>query len=121
MKANSLKAIYPEPIKRFFRDLKKFSRLQLEHPQSPDMQDLRIRQYHNILSNVFVIGPFYTPDSICLNIANSDRGNLYENVAFSILVLSTKKRYSRYLKRVCAFRKFRNFQSYSIENVQNGQ
>ena len=35
---------------------------------------------------VFVIGSFCTPHSICLNFG-FDRAVLYENVAFSILVL----------------------------------
>ena len=35
----------------------------------------------------------------------SDRANLYWNVEFSILVLSTKKRYSSFLKRTFVFQK----------------
>ena len=51
----------------------------------------------------FVIGPFCTPYSI-LTLA-SDRLALYGNVAFSILVLSTKKLYSSFLKRVSVSQK----------------
>ena len=40
---------------------------------------------------------FYSPFLFVLTLA-SDRTVLYENVAFSILVLSTKKRYFRFLK-----------------------
>ena len=52
---------------------------------------------------LFVIGPFLH-HSICLKIL-SDLPVLYGNGAFLILVLSTKKRYSNFLKRVCVFRK----------------
>ena len=52
----------------------------------------------------FVIDPFRTPHSIYLNIA-CDRAVLYGNVAFTILVLLTKKRYSSFLKKVFLFQK----------------
>ena len=42
-----------------------------------------------------------TPHSIYL----SDRAVLYGNVAFSILLLSTKKQYSSFLKKVLVFQK----------------
>ena len=42
---------------------------------------------------------------------------LYGNDAFSILVLSAKKRSSSFLIKVCYTENF--FQSYSIENFQN--
>ena len=35
----------------------------------------------------------------------SDREVLYGRVAFSVLVLSTKKRYFSFLKRICVFQK----------------
>ena len=43
---------------------------------------------------------FELPNLFVLTLA-SDRAVLYGNVAFSILVLSTKKWYSSFLKRVC--------------------
>ena len=52
----------------------------------------------------FVIGPFCTHHSICLNMA-SDMAVLYGNDAFSISVLSTKKRYSSFLRKVFVFQK----------------
>ena len=52
----------------------------------------------------FVIGPFCTPHSVCLNLA-TDREVLFGNVLFSFLVLSTKKRYSSFLERICVFEK----------------
>ena len=52
----------------------------------------------------FVTGLFCTSHSIFLTLA-SDRGALYGNVAFSILVLSTKDRHSSFLKKVCIFQK----------------
>ena len=55
----------------------------------------------------FVIGPFCTPYSICVNIGflQSSFAVLYGNAMLSILVLSTKNRYSSFLKRVCDFQK----------------
>ena len=53
----------------------------------------------------FVIGPFCTPDSICLINGFFSQGSLYGNGAFSILVFSTKKRYSNFLKKVFVFQK----------------
>ena len=44
------------------------------------------------------------------------RTSLYGNIAFLIIVLSTKKMYSSFLKKVLVFRK-NMFQSKSIENV----
>ena len=51
----------------------------------------------------YVIGPFCTQHSICLNILIWQF--LYGNDAFSVLVLSTKKQYSRLLKKFFVFRK----------------
>ena len=47
-------------------------------------------------TSFFVIGPFCTPHSFVLTLA-SDRVVLYGNVMLSVLVLSTKKRYSSFL------------------------
>ena len=56
---------------------------------------------------LFVIGPFWTPSSIYLTSMVSDRAVLYKNVALSILVLSTKKRYSSFFwKGFTFFRRF---------------
>ena len=54
-----------------------------------------------------MICPFCSPHSICLNIGfwQSSFAVLYGNVMLSILVLSTKKQYSSFLKRVCVFQK----------------
>ena len=49
------------------------------------------------------IGPFLH-HSICLNIS-PDMAVLYGNGAFLILLLSTKKRYSSFLKRIYVFQK----------------
>ena len=46
-----------------------------------------------------MVGPFCTPYSIGLTLA-SERAVLYGNVAFSVLLLSTRKRYSPFLKKV---------------------
>ena len=48
--------------------------------------------------------PFCTLHSIVLTLA-SDMAILYENVAVSILVLSTKQWYSSFLKKVSVFQK----------------
>ena len=53
----------------------------------------------------FVISPSRTPHSICLNIGFADWAVFYGNVAFSILVLSSKKRSSNFLKKVFVFEK----------------
>ena len=47
----------------------------------------------------FVLGLLCSHHSICLTLA-SDMGVLYDNDAFSILVLSTKKRHSSFLKMI---------------------
>ena len=47
---------------------------------------------------------FVLPILFVLTLA-SDKGVLYENVVFSILVISTKKRYSNFFKKVSAFQK----------------
>ena len=53
-----------------------------------------------------MIGPFSTPHFILFVLTlTSIRAVLYGNVTSSILVLSTKKRYSSFLKRVCVFQK----------------
>ena len=51
-----------------------------------------------------MIGSFCSHHSICLNIGFW-HGTLYGNDAFSILVLSTKKRYSSFLKKIFVFEK----------------
>ena len=48
--------------------------------------------------------PFFSRHSICLNIA-SDRAVLNGNALFLILVVSTKKQYLTFLKRVFVFQK----------------
>ena len=48
---------------------------------------------------------FVLPILFALTLA-SDRAVLYGNVMLSVLVLSTKQRYSSLLKRVCVFLKF---------------
>ena len=53
---------------------------------------------------LFEIAPFLLPVLFVLKLV-SDRAVLYENVAFSIIVLSTKKQNSGFLKRVCVFQK----------------
>ena len=53
----------------------------------------------NDKTRFFVIGPFCTHHSICLKIG-SDMEVLYGNDAFSMLVVSTEKRYSSFLKKV---------------------
>ena len=53
---------------------------------------------------LFVIGQFCSRRSICLNI-DFDRAVLNENDAFSILVVSTKKHYPSFLKKVFVFQK----------------
>ena len=54
----------------------------------------------------FLIGPFCSHHFICLNMAlASDMAVLNENHAFSILVLSTRKQYSSFLKKVFVFQK----------------
>ena len=62
----------------------------------------------NFRKNEIVTGKrrslFVLPILFVLTLA-SDRAVLYEIVAFSILLLSTKKRYSSFLKRVCVFQK----------------
>ena len=50
----------------------------------------------------FVIGPYCTPYSMCVNIGLG-RAALYGNISFSILILPTKKRYSSFLKKVLFF------------------
>ena len=50
----------------------------------------------------FVIGQFYTPPSICLNIEFWQSSFVWECCAF---ILSIFKRYSSYLKRLCVFQK----------------
>ena len=55
-----------------------------------------------VTGSVFVIGPFCTYHSIYLNITFRV---LYVNSAFSILLLSTKKRYPSFLKRFSFSRK----------------
>ena len=52
-----------------------------------------------------LIGPFCTPHSICFNMA-SDRAVLHGNVALSISVISPKKQYSSFLKKLSVFRFF---------------
>ena len=52
----------------------------------------------------FTIGPFCNPILFVLTLA-SGRTVLYGNVTFSILVLSTKKPYSNFLKKVFVFEK----------------
>ena len=52
----------------------------------------------------FVISPFCTPYSICLTMA-FDWAVSNGNVAFSIIVLSIKKLYSSFSKRVLVFLK----------------
>ena len=47
---------------------------------------------------------FVLPILFVLTLA-SDRAVLYGNVMLSVLVLSTKKQYSSFLKRVCVFQK----------------
>ena len=44
---------------------------------------------------LFVIGTFYSPHSICLNIHCFLTGQFYGNVAFCMVVLSTTKRIFR--------------------------
>ena len=51
-----------------------------------------------------MIGPFLLTILFVLTLA-SDMAVLYGNDAFSILVLSTKKLYSRFLKKVSVFQK----------------
>ena len=53
----------------------------------------------------FVIGPFCIFHFICLNILASDMPVLYENDGFSILVISIKKQYFSFLKKVFVFQK----------------
>ena len=48
--------------------------------------------------NIFVIGPFCSPHCICLNIV-SDLTVLYESDAFSIFVLSTKKKVLQFFEK----------------------
>ena len=50
-------------------------------------------------------GQFCTPHSICLLTLVFDKTFLYENVTFSILILSSKKRYSSFLKKHLVFQK----------------
>ena len=45
-------------------------------------------------AQLFEIGPFCTPNSLCLNIGFW-QGSFVENAGFSILVLSTKKVFSK--------------------------
>ena len=52
----------------------------------------------------FVIGPFCTHHSICLNI-DFWHDHFVWNNAFSILVLSTKKQHSSFLKKVFVYQK----------------
>ena len=52
----------------------------------------------------FMIGPFVLTILFILTLA-SDTTVLYENDAYSILVLSSKKRYSSFLKKVFVFKK----------------
>ena len=52
-----------------------------------------------------LIGPFCTPHSICFNMA-SDRAVLHGNFALSISVISPKKQYSSFLKKLFVFRFF---------------
>ena len=47
--------------------------------------------------NIFVIGPFCSRHCICLNV--SDLTVLYESDAFSILVLSTKKKILQFFEK----------------------
>ena len=49
-----------------------------------------------------VIAPICSPHSICLTLA-SDRAVLCGNIALSILVITTKRRYSSFLKKVFVF------------------
>ena len=49
-------------------------------------------------------GEFCTPHAICLNI-NFDKAVLYGNIAFLILVLSSKKKFSSFLKNGLVFQK----------------
>ena len=51
---------------------------------------------------LFVIGPFCSPHSICFNIG---RAVFNGNDVFSILLVSTKKWYSSFLKKVFVFQK----------------
>ena len=65
---------------------------------------------------LFMIGPFCPPYSICLN-TGFWRWIFYGNVAFSIIVLSTKKKILLFCKK--GFRFLENlFQSQNIENRQ---
>ena len=52
----------------------------------------------------FVIGPSLFPSHYVLSSA-SDRVVLYGNIAFSVLVLATRKRYSSFLEKVFVFEK----------------
>ena len=56
-------------------------------------------------SPFFVIGPFCTPHSICLNIGFWQVSSVCENVALSFIVLWTKKHYSRFLRKDLSFLK----------------
>ena len=53
----------------------------------------------------FVIGPFCTHYSICLFLLAFYMAVLYGNSALSRLLLSTKKRYSSFLKKLFVFQK----------------
>ena len=48
-------------------------------------------------------GQFCTPHSICLLILVFDKAFLYENATFSIIILSSKKLYSSFLKKTFSF------------------
>ena len=53
----------------------------------------------------FVIGPFITHHSICLNTLAAGMAVLYGNDFSLILMLSTKKRYSNFFKKIFVFQK----------------
>ena len=53
----------------------------------------------------FLKGPFFTPHFVFLNIGYTYMVDLYGNHAFSILVLSSEKRYYNFLKKVFLFHK----------------
>ena len=58
-------------------------------------------KYLQLLNTVF----YCSGKTLFVLALTSDRVVLFENVVFSILVLSTTKRYSSFLKRVCVFQK----------------
>ena len=81
-------------------------------------QDLRKNKKDTGKTPFFVIDPFRTPFFV-LTLA-SDRAVSYVIVAFSVLVVSTKKRHSRLLKRNCVFQKI-CFKGEVLKGLQNFQ